>query len=142
MAQTTGAMSAKDCYISVNSQDVSGSANKVTLTPTIDVEQTATFDGGWKLSTAGKLGWEITIEALYTEETNEAAEVLWSALTGGSAVAVEVDPKGNSGGNWSFSGNVIFSSVEMPFDGTSGDPVIITAEGVGSGELTRSTVST
>lgn len=142
MAQTTGQISAKDCYVEVANQDISGSSNKVTLTPKLDTGETATFDGEWKLATAGKLSWEISIEALYTETANESLEEMWTALTGATAVAVTVIPKGNTAGNWSFTGNVIFNSLEMPFDGTSGDPVIVTLEGVGTGELTKSTVST
>ena len=142
MAQTTGQISAKDCYISIAGQDVSGSSNKVTLTPKLDTGQTATFDGDWKLTTPGKLSWEIAIEMLYTETTDEALEELWTALTGASAVAVVINPKGNTAGNWTFTGNAIFGGMDMPFDGTSGDPVIVSAEGDGSGELTKSTVST
>lgn len=142
MAQTTGAISAKDCRITLGTQDISGSSNNVTLTPSLDSGQSATFDGDWKLTTAGKLSWEISIEALYTETASEATEELWDALTGGTAVAIAIQPKGDSAGNWEFSGNVIITQVEMPFDGTSGDPVIVSAEGTGTGELTKSVVTT
>ena len=142
MTQTTGQISARDCRISVDSQDISGSANNVKLTTTLDTEQTATFDGDWKLTTAGKLSWEISIEALYTEVTSEALDKIWAALKGAEPKEIVVTPKGGSAGDWTFTGNVIFNSVEIPFDGTAGDPVIITAKGAGTGELVKATAST
>ncbi len=142
MTQTTGAISARDCRITLGTQDISGSANNVTLTPKLDTGQSATFDGDWKLTTAGKLSWEISIEALYTETTAEATKELWDALTGGKAVSIAIQPKGNEAGNWEFSGSVIITQVEMPFDGTSGDPVIVSADGTGTGALSKSTVVT
>lgn len=142
MTQTTGQISAKDVSISLGTQDISGSSNKITLKPKRGSGRTFTFDGDWALLTAGKLEWSGAMELLYTEIASEALDKIWSALENGSTVSLSVSPKGGTAGDWSFVGDVLITEPELAFDGTSGDPVIVTCGFEGSGTLTKGVVST
>lgn len=139
MAQTTGKISAKDLVILLNGVDVSGSAGYVRIRPTREVGRASTFDGDNRLKVYGKQDWTIELRLIYTEIANEAFEEWWDAINGNSAVSFEARPKGTASGNWAFSGNVLFTDGDMPFDSDTADIVQVTANGEGDGTLTKST---
>lgn len=142
MTQTTAAISAKDAYISVASQDVSGSSNKVTLTPTLQAGRFFTFDGDWGKVVGDKFTWAGTIRAVYTETSNEALEELYSAFEGAAAVALVVAPKGNTGGNWQWSGNVLITEAPIELECGSGNAVMVEVSFEGDGTLTKAAIAT
>ena len=141
MPQTTGQISAKDLRIILNSQDISGSSNKVEITPKRKVGGTATFDGDWELTTAGKLSWEGTIDVVYTEVASEGADVAYAAFEAGEPVSLEVTPKGGEVGDWEWSGDIVITEMPLVFDGTSEDPCMVSFPFRGSGALTKATVA-
>jgi hypothetical protein len=82
------------------------------------------------------------MEILYTEVAGEGLATLWAAFTGGVVVTLIVSPKGNDAGEWTWTGSVLITEPELAFDGTSGDPVIVTCGFEGSGELAQAAVAT
>ncbi len=142
MTQTTGAISAKNVKITLASQDISGSSNKVELSPELESGDTFTFDGDWRIVTAGKLKWAGKFSVVYTETTNEGADKVWAAFIAGAPVALTVSPKGGSTGDWQFSGNILITKAPIELDGTKGDPVLMEAEFEGTGTLTKAAIAT
>lgn len=143
MTQTAGAISAKDVKVELSSQDISGSSNKVELSPELESGDTYTFDGDWRLVLGGKLKWAGKLTAVYTEVTNEAVDKIWAAFIGQVPVALAVSPKGGTAGDWEFSGNILITKAPIQLDGTkSGDPVLMEVEFEGSGVLTKAAVAT
>lgn len=141
MAQTTAALSAKNVVIKLNSADISGSANKVTLTRKKLIGKTYTFDGDYAIAVSGKSDWTVVITAVYTETQNEAMDALADAYESGQAVSLEIQPKGTGSGNWKFTGNVVIGEHPIPLDAGSGDPVLVEFTCEGTGTLTRGTQS-
>lgn len=142
MAQTTGQISAKDVKLTLNSKDISGSSNYIEMTPKRKIGKTGTFDGDWELAATGKMSWEGTIKVVYTETTDEGADVAYDAFEAGVPVAMTASPKGGSTGDWEFSGNILISEAPFKFDGTSEDPVMVEFPFVGTGALTKAAVAT
>lgn len=142
MAQTTGGISAKDLYITLATTDISGSSNKVTLTPTLQVGEFYTFDGDWRKVVGDKFSYTITVRAVYTETASEAMETLYDAFEGATPVAFEVAPKGNTAGNWQWSGDILITEAPIELEAGSGNAVLVEFTGEGDGTLTKAAIST
>ncbi len=142
MTQTTGQISAKDMKLTLNAKDISGSSNYIEITPKRKTGKTATFDGDWELTATGKMSWEGNIKVVYTETTDEGADVSWNAFIAGAPIALAASPKGGSTGDWEFSGNIIITEAPVKFDGTSEDPVMVEFPFTGTGALTKAAIAT
>ena len=142
MAQTTGQISAKDTKIELATTDISGSSNTVSLEPERAIGRAATFDGDYLLKVAGKIDWKGKIRAIYTETTDEATNVAYTAFESGAATALTVSPGGGGVGDWEWSGNIIITKAPIVLDSSSEDPVLMEFEFEGTGALTKAAVST
>ncbi len=103
MAQTTGAVSARNCYIGISTNgsswtDVSGFANSVK--PDGGKRETGdayTADGDTPIVTAGKRKpIQLKVKVLYTEGASDPFEVVRAAYEAASALYVRYAPKGNT----------------------------------------------
>jgi hypothetical protein len=149
MTQTTGGISFVNCKVEFSANgsswtDVSGMAS------TIDVGGGAratgeayTFDGLNAIVRRGKAeSYEITIESIYTEATNEAYAMTKTAYEAGSDLYVRWSPKGGTSGNKMFTSSVgIVTDPPYPKgEAGSGDPVLITTK-IKCTTITESTVA-
>lgn len=139
MTTTTGQITAKDAALSLAGQDISGSSNRVTFNPELELSQFAVFGDDWEHDAFVIKRWSGEIRVVYSETASEGAEELWTAYEGGSAVAFQVDPKGATASNWRFSGSVFITGVPTELDRTAG-VVLVTAPFIGTGALTKGTV--
>lgn len=142
MAQTTGAISAKDLYITLATTDISGSSNRVTLTPTLQAGEFYTFDGDWRKVVGDKFAWNGVVRAVYTETADEAMEELYTAFEGATSVALVIAPRGNTGGYWQWSGSVLITEAPIELEAGSGNAVMVEFSFAGDGTLTKATVAT
>jgi len=142
MAQTTGGISAKDMYVTLATTNISGSSNKVTLTPTLQAGEFYTFDGDWRKVVGDKFSYSGVMRAVYTETADEAMEELYTAFEGATAVAFVAAPKGNTAGNWQWSGNVLITEAPIELEAGSGNAVMVEFSFEGDGTLTKATVAT
>jgi hypothetical protein len=109
MAQTTNAMSGRNCYIALSTggttfTDISGFANSVE--PDGGERQTGsvhTADTDYPIITAGKRdAITVKVKAVYTEVTTDPYTVVKTAYEAASALWVRWAPKGNTSGNLGF----------------------------------------
>lgn len=109
MAQTTNAMSGRNCYIALSTggttfTDISGFANSVE--PDGGERQTGsvhTGDGDTPIITAGKRdAITVKVKAVYTEVSADPYTVVKTAYEAASALYVRWAPKGNTSGNLGF----------------------------------------
>lgn len=133
------AVHGKNMYISLNSQDVSGQSNSVSLELEKDIPDTTPFGSDWDLNTEGLKRWTGEVTVFYNEETNEGAEEAIAAWEGTSHVALTIAPKGNSSGNEEWSGNVRIQTVST--EATPQGVTMLTASFTGNGALARAAIS-
>lgn len=116
--------------VTLDWKNISGSANKLVPAPqTADTGSAATLDGQYKVVTAGKFNpLEIAITVLYTEEANEAYDVLkQAAAVPGRKLHVRWSPAGGNAGDAQFetasaSGNPAPGVItSMPFPGADAE---------------------
>ncbi len=142
MAQTTGAISARNLHFTLNSQNISGSSNKLDITPTLQAGEFFTFDGNWRGVVGDKFAFSGTFRAMYTEGATEGYEVAYAAFEGGVPVAFTAAPRGNTAGYNEFSGNILITEVPMSFEAGSGNAVMVEFSFEGNGELTKAAIAT
>jgi hypothetical protein len=133
-------VSAANCYVTLNGVDISGAANMVQITPKLDVESYRVFAQDSTRKTAGKYDWSGKIRVIYAEGAAEGSDTAWNAWAGKVPVALVVAPKGNTAGNWKWTGNVIVSEAPLQFDGESAKAIFIEFAIEGDGDLTKGTV--
>jgi len=128
-------MTLTDCYISIDTTDLSGKNTNVAIHSTAGAVDVTTmgFDG-WRVQEGGIKEWSMAAEFLADEAT---VGLLFDKL--GEQVAVEVrasatDPRGPT--NPGYSGNGILSEF-TPIDGAVGDAHKVTLAIVSAGALTR-----
>lgn len=109
MAQTTGAISFKDCKIEISTNgtawtDIGGFANEVQLSGgDRAIVETPTFTGGTMILTAGKLAaLTITIPCIYTEGVAEPFEVYRAAYEAGTPFYARWSPAGGASGDFQY----------------------------------------
>lgn len=107
MAQTTGALSAKDAYVEASidqaaAVDISGYANLVDPGDAgRDVGDAYTFDGDTGIVTAGKrTPLDVKGQFVYEEGGSGAFDTLKTAFEAGSEVQINWAPGGNTVGNY------------------------------------------
>lgn len=137
---TAAAANAKNCYISLNGIDISGEGSYVELTPTREIGTFNVFDSDWAQKLAGKRDWKGKLRVIYSEVASEGVDVIYNAWEAGAAVPLIVDPKGNTAGNWKFSGSVLIASAPIKLDAGDAKAILVEASFEGHGEMTRGTV--
>lgn len=109
MAQTTNAMSGRNCYIALSTggtsfTDISGFANAVEIDG--GERQTGsvhTADTDYPIITPGKRdAITVKVKAVYTEGATDPYTVVKTAYEAASALYVKWAPKGNTSGNIAF----------------------------------------
>jgi len=109
MAQTTGAVSGRNCYIAISTDgstwtDISGFANSVE--PDGGERSTGMFhtaDGDTPIVTVGKReSVKLDVKTAYTEGGSDPFEVVRAAYEGATSLYVRYAPKGNAAGNFMF----------------------------------------
>lgn len=139
MAQTTDATNTVDANIEVSANgstwvDISGSANQVQVPAQTRMTGTSyTFDGDLAIVTSGKREpVEITVNALYTEQSAETFETIRPWFQSGARVYFRYSPKGvgstgravyTASNDGSTAGAVVISSMKYPdMDANTADP--------------------
>src|SRR5574343_678028 len=102
MATKTGAITARNVVVKVASQDVSGSRNMVSIEPAKEVSDFAVFGDDWQYNVSSIKSWSGSIRAVYSEETNEAVEELWTGFASMDSVALYVCPRGTVSTYWTW----------------------------------------
>jgi len=123
MARITG----KDGYIKLNTVDLSGDSNQITLNITPHVEDVTAFSDTADYYAEGKYGWTIDFNAYYDSTAAHADATLWGCL-GSGAVAVEYGPGGSGG--IKYTGNVIMSDFSVDTNATGGAAISASLQGV------------
>ena len=142
MTQTTGAISAKNLYFTLNTQDISGSSNKLDITPTLQASEFFTYGGAWRGVVGDKFAFSGTFRAMYTEGATEAFEVAYTAFKAGVPVAFTAAPKGNTVSNKEFSGSILITEAPLSFEAGSGNAVMVEFSFEGNGELADAAIVT
>lgn len=124
-----------DCYLSIDSIDLSGDGTNVALSFSADVVEMLAFGDTYKTRAKKSLDWAFSAEAYMDESTIGA---LFDQI--GEEVAIEVRATSAVVGtdNPSYTGNVVITSFK-PIDGAFGDAQKVAIEGMGSGAPTRAT---
>lgn len=145
MAQSTTMKGARNCEIQVDDggslQDVSGSSNVVNLNYELLSGEVYTFDGDWRKVFPGKKKWSGDVNAIYSETATQALDVLWDALHAAAATSISISPDGGDTGDWEWTGEVLFTNVSIPLDGTDANPILCSFTFEGDGELTKGTAA-
>lgn len=141
MAQSTTIKNAKALVVNANSQDISGSISGIDLTITVENSTFFTADGDYSLALAGKFSASGTINAYYSETSNEAEDVLSAAFYTRDTISVVVTPLGSTSGNKTWTFNALVTSLPMPLDAGAADPIGIATPFVVSGSITEGTVA-
>lgn len=109
MAQTTGAMSFRDCKIEISTNgsvwdDVSGFANTVTISGGDRLTaESFTADGEYPIVTTSKRSSiDVSMRCLYTEGGSDPYEVLRAAYENGTDLYLRWSPAGGTSGDFQF----------------------------------------
>jgi hypothetical protein len=134
MAQTTGALSAKNAVIEVSTNgsswtDISGFANKVDPgDQTREVGDAYTFDGDTAIITAGKRKpLDLKCSVLYTEGASDPFETVRTAYEAGTALYLRFTPKAATTGNFRFTSDtgLVTKFGYPPLEPEKGEPIVI-----------------
>lgn len=109
MAQTTGAVSFRNCKIEMSPNgstwtDISGFANSISIEGGERmIGETFTLDGDTPIITPGKRGsFDLTSKIVYTEGVSDPYEVFRAAYEAGSDLYFRWSPKGGTTGQFQF----------------------------------------
>ena len=109
MAQTTNAMSGRDCLVEISPDnsvwtDISGWSNMVEPDGgERESEEAHTFDGHIPIITFGKLGgFTVKTKVVYTEEDTDPVEVIRGYYEAGSDVYLRWSPAGGNSGDYMY----------------------------------------
>lgn len=106
---------AKSASLSVGGTVIQAYLDSAALNVTQDTADTSAFGSTWKSSLPGLLGATISGSGFYDPTTSTGPmAVLWSAMTGGAAVACIYYPGGNTSGQRSYSCNAIIKNLSEP----------------------------
>lgn len=134
MAQTTSAISFKNCKVEISTNgtswtDISGVATGVEVGGgDRQTGEAYTYDGDTAIITTGKREpLEITVKTVYTEGTSEAYETVRAAYEAGTSLYIRWSPRGGSAGNFQFAtdAGVVTGAVYPVGEAGSGDPVVV-----------------
>jgi len=141
MARSTGF----NCVISIDSSDISGKSNEVTLSfNSPDIEEVGGFAEAWEVLVGGKITtWSLSINGVYDGAATEIDSILFAWLGDGIQSLDHLRPQGTGSGLVEYSAatpasliGVILESYEVPIPRTGA--VKWSANFRGSGEVTRS----
>ena len=127
-----------DAHIELASNDVSGSANSVSLEGTADAQEKTAFGPGWRGRVGGLKDWAGSVDINQDFAATEIDSILWPLL--GTRVAVEMRPTAAARGtsNPSYAGFAIITSYN-PLGNSVGDLATSSVALMGDGELERLT---
>lgn len=147
MPQTNTAINFCDAVIEVDNDggvltDISGSSNSVTLSPDVLVGEAGTFGDKWAVRLTCGLDLPITIVVLYTTAANEGWDILkeWFFTYFGAARSVRIRTPDATAGSDSIAGEFILDDMSWTGEARQGDPVLITANLLPSGEITLAAI--
>jgi len=140
MARVTGF----NCAISVDSNDISGKSNEVTLSfETVDIEEVSCFAEAWEILVGGKVTkWALDVKGVWDGDAGEIDSILFGLVGGGMVTLDYVRPEGTGAGKVEYTAadvsngiGVILASYEVPISHTGA--IKWSASFRGSGEVTR-----
>ena len=145
MPNTT--INAHNCQIELDDElgaqvDVSGNANTVNITESLRAGTYQVFKEPWDQKIDGGRGWKGALKLFYSRQPDEAFRKIftsWRTLRGARTLTVSIPDATTGSDEWS--GEVIIEGdVDLPFDRTSDDPVMVELPLGGHGPLTRVTI--
>jgi hypothetical protein len=145
MAQTTSSVNACDVTIEVDNAagslvDVSGSSNQCSISMSSNTGQTFTFDGQWAIQNVCKTSASVSVQAVYSTDDAEAANVLldwWFGSNYNAARTVEINIPDQSTGSDTYSGEFVLSSASIPLSAEDAAPILVSFELLNQGAFTR-----
>ncbi len=129
----------KSASLSVAATVLQAYLDNAALNVTNSTADTTTFGSTWTTAIAGLLGGTLSGSGFYDPTASTGPqEVLWTAFTGGAAVAFIYYPGGNTSGQRSYSFNGIVTS--MSEQATATDKVTFTFDVLVTGAVTPATI--
>jgi hypothetical protein len=117
--------------------DISGNANNVSIKPSLRVGTYQTFGNGWDKKIDGGRGWSASVQFFYSRTDGEAFRdivVDWQENRGARTLTVSSPDASTGSDEWS--GEVVIEGdVDLGFDRTSDDPVMVEIPMGGHGQL-------
>lgn len=105
----------KDAKIKLNSQDVSGNSNEVSIEITRPTDECEPFGADYVETGAGAMRVTFRIRGYYAKESNSLADVAEDMAAGGEEGPIEIYPEGDTVGNDKYSGTAGITSVSPTF---------------------------
>ncbi len=145
MAQTTTSVNACDVTIEVDNAsgtltDISGSSNQCSMSMSSNTGTTYTFEGQWALQKVCKTSASISVQAVYSQEDSEAANLLldwWFGSAYNSARTVEINIPDQTTGSDTYTGEFVLSSCSIPLSAEDAAPILVIFEMLNDGAFTR-----
>jgi len=140
MSRSTGF----NCVISIDSNDISGKSNEVTLDfESPDIEEVGGFAEAWEILVGGNITkWSLSINGVYDGAASEIDSILFGLLGGGMVTLDHLRPQGTGTGLPEYSAatvasgiGVIMQSYNVPISRTGA--IKWSAKFAGSGQVTR-----
>lgn len=123
--------------------DVSGSANRVRMEVTQEVERYRVFGEGWARRLAGGRDGALTLDVVYSTAADEGLALLRGWYFGAASRTPRtvrlLMPDGGAGSD-AFSGEFVLARLNLPLDAAQADPVTVTAELLPHGAISHSAV--
>ncbi len=128
----------KDAVIKLNSKDVSGNSNEVSIEMTRPTDECEPFGADVVTTGAGAMRVTFRIRGYYDKTANSLSDVAEEMLAGGTEATLEIYPQGTATGNEKFGGTAGITGVTPTF--TKGRFAVCEASGYING-YARSTVT-
>ncbi|MCK6580363.1 MAG: hypothetical protein L6Q98_19895 [Anaerolineae bacterium] len=125
--------------------DVSGSANRVNLDFSQEVESFRVFGDKWRRRLACAKDATLTLDVVYSTATDEGLDLLrdwYFGANSGVARTVRILVPENATGSDDYQGEFILSSLSIPINASQAGPITVSAELVPNGEVTHATTTT
>lgn len=122
--------------------DISGNANNVSITPTLRVGTYQVFKNAWDMKIDGGRGWKAAVQIFYSRTDGEAFRdilVNWQENRGYRTLTVSAPDATTGSDEWS--GEVVIEGdLDLSFDRTSDDPVMVEIPMGGHDELSHAVI--
>lgn len=129
-----------DAFLSLGGTDLSDHVASVTLNYEGDLKDKSAMSDTTVERIAGVKDWSLDVEFNQDFSTSSVDDTIWTALDGGSTLAVILRPTSDAvgGSNPEFTGNVLVESYPI-VDGAHGDLASTSITFQGTGALARAT---
>ena len=129
----------KNLEIDVNSIDLTGDSNEVTLDINVGSDEVSTFEDGFDTFVQGTPNWTVQMNGVWDGADDDLDEQMFTLVTAGG-VTMNLYPEANTNGKVKYTGTVQLLNYNVPV--SRAGAVRWSANFQGSGTLSRSYVTT